>query len=408
MAFIGSPADERLTILYFGNDWTAENRTSSHHIARWLAKEHDVYYLECPGLRAPKGSGRDVKKIGAKLIRFFRGPRETPEGLKVWTLLQLPLHGFRLVRWLNRRLILVAIRWLNLSERVRNPVTWFTVPHLSSVVGRLGERLSVYYCIDDYSALPDVNEEAVRAMDEEMTRRANLVFIASDTLFENKNRLNPATRVSPHGVDLDHFARAYDGRARAPADVRNLSRPLIGFFGLIEKWIDLELVAYLADRRSTWTFVLVGRVAVPGDEVPYRANIHYLGPRPYDQLPDYGSQFDAAIIPYRLTRQVLHANPIKLREFLAMGRPVVSVSTPEIDKYADVVRIARTKEAFLEQLDAAVASRTDPLEVARRVGRVTSEGWDARLRLVMKVVRAHVPGRQGGTRSHGTVEHSKG
>ena len=218
-------APEPLSILYFGNDWSAENRTSSHHIARWLARGNRVYYLECPGLRAPKGSARDLKKIWAKLFRFIRGPRPTPEGLKVWTLLQLPLHRFRLVRWLNRTLILGAVRWLKMAERVRNPVSWFLVPHLAGVVGRLGERLSVYYCIDDYSALPDVNEAAVRAMDEETTRKADLVFVASDTLLAAKRQLNPTTRVSPHGVDLDHFARAQQRPGRTAGRRARPARP---------------------------------------------------------------------------------------------------------------------------------------------------------------------------------------
>lgn len=375
-----------LTILYFGNDWAAENRTSSHHIARWLAKRHRVYYLECPGLRAPKGSARDLKKIWSKFARFFRGPRTSVEGIRVWTLIQLPLHRFRIVRWLNRRLLLGAIRWLKYSQRVRHPIAWFMVPHLASVVGRMGERLSVYYCIDDYSALPDVNEAAVGAMDEEMTRRVDLVFVAAQTLLESKKQLNSTTRVSPHGVDLDHFARARDGTASPPGDICSLQRPIIGFFGLIEKWIDLDLVAYLAQQRPNWTFVMIGRVAVSEDGVPHRANIHYLGTRTYDQLPDYGSKFDAAIIPYRLTRQVINANPIKLREYLAMGKPVVSVSTPEIDKYADVVRIARTYEEFLHHLDEAVGRDSSPAEIARRIERVAREGWDARLETVMVAI----------------------
>lgn len=374
------------TILYFGNDWAAENRTSSHHIARWLAKRHRVFYLECPGLRAPKGSARDLKKIWTKLVRFLRGPQRTPEGVKVWTLLQLPLHRFRIVRWLNRQLILGAIRWLKFSQRVRDPIAWFMVPHLAPVLGRIGERLSVYYCIDDYSALPDVNEAAVRAMDEEMSRKADLVFIAAQTLLDSKKQLNPSTRVSPHGVDLDHFARAHDGRSRPPADIREMSHPIIGFFGLIEQWIDLKLVDYLAERRPQWNFVMVGRVAVSESLVPRRPNIHFLGVRPYDQLPDYGSQFDVATIPYRLTRQVINANPIKLREYLAMGKPIVSVSTPEIDKYADVVRIARTYDEFLQHLDKIIQGSSSPAEIARRVERVAQEGWDARLMAVMAVV----------------------
>jgi glycosyltransferase involved in cell wall biosynthesis len=382
-------ATDSSPILFFGNDWSAENRTSSHHIARWLARKRRVYYIECPGLRAPKSSGRDLKKIWAKLGRFLSGPKPVPEGLHVWTLLQIPLHRFRLVRWLNGLLMVCVLRWLILSRGVREPIAWFMLPHLSALVGRLGEGLSVYYCIDDYAALPDVNEEAVRAMDEEMTRKADLVFVASATLLESKLRLNPNTHVSPHGVDLDHFALARDEGAEVPEDVRNLPRPIIGFFGLIERWIDLELVDYLAVKRAEWTFVLIGRVAVPAEDVPRRENVRLLGVRPYELLPGYGKGFDVAIIPYRLTQQVVNANPIKLREYLAMGKPIVSVSTPEIDKYADVVRMTHTREEFLAQLDAAVADGHSPAEVSRRVARVATESWDARLRLVLDVVAAH-------------------
>src|SRR5262249_47044469 len=154
--------------------------------------------------------------------RFLRGPQAAPEGLQVWTLLQIPLHRFRLVRWFNRLLMVWSLRWLIWSRGLHGAVAWFMLPHLSSLVGRLGESLSVYYCIDDYAALPDVNERAVRAMDEEMTRKADLVFVASATLLEAKCRLNPNTHVSPHGVDLDHFALARDDRASVPDDLSRL------------------------------------------------------------------------------------------------------------------------------------------------------------------------------------------
>jgi glycosyltransferase involved in cell wall biosynthesis len=377
-------------ILYFGNDWFAENRTSSHQIARWLAKRYRVYYVECPGLRAPKRSGRDLKKILSKLVRFLRGVQQVEDGVKVRTLLQVPLHRFALVRRLNHLLITWTLRWLMMREGIRDPITWFMVPHLSRVIRRLGERLSLYYCIDDYAALPDVDETTVRAMDEEMTRKADLVFVASDTLLEAKRRLNPSTYVSPHGVDFDHFARAQNERLEAPLDTAGLARPVVGFFGLIERWIDLDLVHYLAEQRPHWTFVLIGRVAVPDGEVPRRDNIHYLGKRPYELLPAYGNQFDAAIIPYRLTQQVLHANPIKLREYLAMGKPVVSVSTPEIDKYADVVEIGHSKDEFLAKLDAVLARSVSPEESRKRMDRVADESWEGRMGQVFETIKGRL------------------
>ena len=373
-------------ILYFGNDWSAENRTSSHQIARWLARRHRVCYVECPGLRAPKSTGRDLTKIFAKLARFFRPTRQVEENLRVATLVQIPLHRFAAVRWLNARLLLWSLRWLMWREGIRKPISWFMIPHLATVMKRLGERLAVYYCIDDYSALPDVNPEAVQLMDQESTRTADLVFVASATLLEQKRQLNPATLLSPHGVDFDHFAQAQDESLPMPVELRSLPRPMIGFFGLIEQWIDLELVGWLAERRPQWSFVMIGRAAVPAEQLPKHPNVHFLGKRPYSELPKYGRQFDVAIIPYRLNKQVYHANPIKLREYLAMGKPIVSVSTPEIDKYADVVAVAQSREEYLAKLDAALANPSSSMETRMRMQRVAAESWDSRLCQVFEAV----------------------
>jgi glycosyltransferase involved in cell wall biosynthesis len=381
------------TILYFGNDWSGENRTSSHHVARWLAARYRVIYVECPGLRAPKGTGRDLRKVVAKIRLGLSAPRPQPEGLSVLTLLQIPLHRFGWVRRLNRALMLHTLRRTLARLGVRAPVTWFVVPHLAGVVGQLGERLSVYYCIDDYASLPDVDAPAVRAMDEELTRRAGLVFVASETLLASKRRLNPETYLSPHGVDFAHFVRAQDPDLAVPDDVAALPRPVVGFFGLIERWIDLGLVDWLAGQRPEWTFLMIGRVAVPDAEVPRRANVVYLGRRPYEELPAYGKAFSAALIPYYLTPQVLHANPIKLREYLAMGKPIVSVSTPEIEKFRAHVRIGQTREEMLAHLDAAVGTGLTPVELAEQTALASTMTWDANLPRVLDRVEARMAAR---------------
>lgn len=382
--------EQRLPILYFGNDWHADNRTSSHHIARRLAREFPLYYIECPGLRAPQRSGRDLRRIVMKLRRFLQGARSVEGGVKVWTLVQIPFHRFALMRWLNRLFLTASLRWLMWREGIRRPMTWFVAPHMSSVVGRLGERLSVYYCIDDHSSLPGVNREVVRAMDDELARKADLVFVSAETLLERKLPLNENTCYSPHGVDFDHFAHAQDDRTALPADTVGLAQPVVGFFGLIEKWIDLELIDFLAEQRPHWTFLMIGRLAVPENELPRRPNLHWIGKRPYEELPAYGKLFDAAIIPFRLTEVIWHANPIKLREYLAMGKPIVSVSTPEIDKYSDVVETARTREEFLARLDTVLARPSTSTEIARRMDRVAPESWDGRIREVLAIVDRHL------------------
>src|SRR5437899_338947 len=230
-----TPRRERQVIVDFGNDLSAENRTSSHHIAQWLARRHRVYYVECPGLRAPNASGRDLKKIFVKLWRGLRGVRTAEGGIKVRTLLQFPFHRFAFVRWLNRLLVTATLRWMMWREGIRNPVSWCTAPHLAGVVGRLGEKLSVYYCTDDYATFPNVDPRAVRAMDDELARTADVVFVTAESLLERKLAVNPNAYFSPHGVDVELFGRAQDERLAVPADTAQLRGPVVGFFGLIEE-----------------------------------------------------------------------------------------------------------------------------------------------------------------------------
>jgi len=397
----------RPSVLYFGNDWFAENRTSSHHVALRLAERFDVYYVECPGLRAPRMDGRDLRKTVRKLARALKPPqsvsRDLPDPahplLHVATLLQLPWRRFALMRLLNAVAGVAAMRWLMWRAGITRPIVWCTIPHASFLLGRLGERMSVYYCIDDYASLPDVDADAVRRMDEAMATQADVVFVASETLLASKRAQNPRTYLSPHGVDVDHFARAQDPALEIPADIASLPRPIVGFYGLIERWIDLDLVAWLAGRRPGWSFVMIGRVAVPPEQLPKFPNVHFIGPRPYSSLPAYGKAFDAAIIPYRPTPQVFHSNSLKLREYLAMGKPIVSVPTPQIQDFADVVRLADSPEHFLACLDEAMSAPSTDLEIRARMARVAGDTWDARVSRAVGIARGIWRSRRHLTRS---------
>ena len=131
---------------------------------------------------------------------------------------------------------------------------------------------------------------------------------------------------------------------------------------------------------------MIGRLAAPAEELQRLPNVHFLGKRAYEDLPIYGKQFDVGILPYHRNRQVIHANPLKLREYLAMGKPVVSVSTNEIDKYSDVVEIAHSHEEFLGKLDVVLSRPSTPAEIQRRIDRVADESWDAQVDRVLKIV----------------------
>ena len=381
--------NEGLSIIYFGNDWSAENRTSSHHIAERLGARMPLLYVDSPGLRPPTTSRRDMRKLFRKLAEAFRMPQ--PIGPHMWHISspQIPFRKLPLINLVNRLLGSFLVKRAVRRLGFRRLISWFVVPHPGPLAGSFGEQLIVYYCIDDYAALPGVDSAEVARMDENLTRRAHQVFVASPTLLQSKRRLNGRTQHSPHGVDVEMFAKASDPEYAMAEEARGLQRPVIGFFGLIEAWIDLDLIAYLAQSRPQWTFLMIGRLAVDAAAVRDLPNVVFTGPKPYRTLAQWARAFDVAIIPYKRTRQVLNSNPLKLREYLATGKPVVGVPIPETSRFADCVRLADSREEFLAAIENALASDS-PEEAQRRMAAVAGMSWDSRVEELLGILQGRL------------------
>lgn len=383
----GAPAAPRPLVVYFGNDWRAGNRTSSHHMAERLARWADVLYVDSPGMRGVRMQGSDFGKILRKLREAMARPEPVREGLWRCTVPQLPFRRLPGVDALNQAFARWALRRAMRRFGPRLVLSWFVVPHPGAMARRLGEALCVYYCIDDYAAHPGVDAATIAACDDRLTREADIVFVAPPALLEPKRAVARHVEFAPHGVDYELFARAADPAGPVPAALEGLRHPVIGYFGSLHEWIDFDLLAWLARERPAWTFLLVGKAETGLGGLASLPNVVLAGAQPYATLPDWARAFDVAIIPYRLNRQVLNANPLKLREYLATGKPVVSVANPEIEKFAHVVRIARDRGDFLAQVEAALGEGAPALAAARQAA-VRPHTWDARAAAVIGVVRA--------------------
>jgi glycosyltransferase involved in cell wall biosynthesis len=289
-------------------------------------------------------------------------------------------------RWALRRAI-AAVGF----EKV---ISWFVVPHPGFLAGTLGEDFIVYYCIDDYAAHPGVDPQAIAAADAALAARADQVFVAPPSLVAAKREQNPSAVYSPHGVDFDLFARAAHDATLVPERARGLKSPVIGFYGLVADWIDVGLLAHLARERPAWTLLIIGHVSTDVSELAALPNVVFVGPQPYDRLPEWAKAFDVAVMPYRRNRQVINANPLKLREYLATGKPVVSVPTAEVERFAPHVRLAATPESFLEQVELALRPEPPEARVARMES-VRSMSWDARVAEVLEIVRAGLARKRG-------------
>jgi glycosyltransferase involved in cell wall biosynthesis len=275
-----------------------------------------------------------------------------------------------------------AVRKLGFERRI----SWFVVVHPGMLAGTMGEEATVYYCTDDHASFPGVDPKTIQPIDDHLTRVADIVFVAPPKLVEAKRALNPNSHYSPHGVDAEMFAKASDPAVQPPEPVRNLQHPVVGYFGNLGEWLDYDLLVNLAKARPNWTFLFIGFAAA--DVTPLRAcgNVVLAGPKPYETLPLWAHAFDVAILPYRMTQQIKHCSPLKLREYLACGKPVVTVRAPETDRYADVVYIAETFPEFLSSIETALAEDNPEERVRARQQAVRGLTWDARFQETVAAV----------------------
>ncbi len=383
---MGPMRDEN--IVCFAKDW-AENPTSCNHVLNGLARENQVLWLNSIASRVPKlGDRRDRRTIARKLKAFFAGARRMAPGLTVFTPLVLPLPYSPTATRLNQTVLRATVGWQRRRLGMRDFQLWTFLPTAAPLVGKLGEALSVYYCTDEWSQFRSVDARGMVALERELCLKADLIFAAARSIVERKRELNPEAHLISHGVDRDHFARALRPDTTIPADIGRLPSPVIGFFGLIEDWIDTDLFVYLAGKRPDWSIVIIGQSHIPLDHLPTFPNLHWLGRRPYADLPAYAKAFSVALCPFRVNELTLHVNPIKLREYLSAGLPVVSSDIPECRVRDDFGRVAGSHEEFLARIESCL-SEDSPEARARRSEAMREETWEKKLdeigRHVMRV-----------------------
>jgi glycosyltransferase involved in cell wall biosynthesis len=363
-------------IIAFAKDWRSDH-TSNHHVLRELAKTRRVLWLNSIGTRRPAlSSGRDLGTIKRKLLEFARGAQRVENDLWVATPLVLPFPHSSAARTLNRWLLESFVRALRLRLGIDRFDLWTFLPNVADYVGVLGEQAAIYYCVDEWSMFSYLDREATIAAERQLLGKVDAVFAINDALAATKRAVCANTFVSPHGVDHEVFSRALDPATQVPADLAALPGPRIGFYGTLRDWVDLELVAEVARARPAWSIALIGQELVDVSALRAIPNVHLLGQKRHDELPAYCKGFDVGIIPYRIDERMQFVNPLKLREYISAGLPVVSTAVPEVERYPALVRVARDGAAFVTAIEQALADTTPR---AWRSEQMASETWTARV-----------------------------
>jgi glycosyltransferase involved in cell wall biosynthesis len=372
-------------IIAFSKDWH-EDPTSNHHVLRELAKTRRVVWLNSLATRTPKlSSSRDLGKLRRKLVEYRRGAVNVEHDLWVATPLVLPIPQSAVARVLNRRILRGLVADVREQLGIDRFQLWSFLPNTAPYIGAFGESLAVYYCVDEWATFPGLDRVATERLEKQLLRRVDVTFATSLALAEAKRVYCRGTFRAPHGVDHALFARALDDSLALPDDLAAIPGPRIGFFGTLRDFIDVELLARIARARPRWQLVLIGQQLTDLEPLRGLANVHLLGQRPHDQLPAYCKGFDVGLIPYKLDAGARFINPLKLREYLSAGVPVVSAAMAEVEPYAHLCHLAETPAQTIAAIHVAL-SEGNPSQRRMRSAAMIEETWSARVAEIASIV----------------------
>jgi glycosyltransferase involved in cell wall biosynthesis len=320
-------------------------------------------------------------------VLFFEEPIPT-EDAQPWLEVRPEEHGVQVLiprlpqgchgadaRRVQRELLDGYLAKLGVGELM----LWYYTPMALDFADHLQPALTVYDCMDELSAFRGAPPELVER-ERELLKRADLVFTGGYSIWEAKRELHDDAHPFPSSVDVEHFAAARRPQ-QDPADQADIPHPRLGFYGVIDERLDIDLVDRVARLRPNWQIVLVGPVVkIDPAELPQRDNIHYLGGKTYDELPHYLAGWDVAIMPFALNESTRFISPTKTPEYLAGGCPVVSTSIKDVVRtYGDtgIVRIADGAEAFVEACEAALKDAEDRDRLLETADRILGDmSWD--------------------------------
>ncbi len=387
-----SKSSETQVVCFGGEDWWYHNRAHVDiQLMRQFSNMGRVLYVNSIVMRkfnVTEGS-MFFKRVKRKLKSIRTGLVEAEPGFFVYSPFALPVHHIPGASALNQACLAMqmarAMRSLGLSK----PVIYVACPAAWRAAMKLPGRALVYQRADRMEEYPGADRDEVVRMDRALKKAADVTFFFNRALYETEAPDCRRAHLLDHGVDFDFFASAGNDPF-VPEDMKTFTRPVIGFFGGIDDHTsDIPLVAEVVRQRPQYDFVFIGGASSDLSVFDNLTNAHFLGRRDYSQIPHYGKRFSVAMMPWRQNRWIEFCNPIKLKEYLALGKPVVSTPFRELEQYKEVVYVAGDASTFAAALDRALAD-DDDLRRAARKARVARYTWrfqaDEALRVIDEAI----------------------
>jgi len=377
---------ERIDILCFGGeDWWYHNRGHiDMQLMRRFAEKGKVLYINSIVMQKLNiGQGRKfIQRLVRKAKSIFTGLKKINENFWVYSPFSLPVQHISWLKPLNELLLRSQIGYVKRRIKMEVPVVWVACPPACDMAIRTRKKKLIYQRTDRFEDFPGVDIEKVKNFDKKLKTAAELTIFVNRKLYEDEADQCKKAFYLDHGVDFEMFASPIQNNNIT--ELANIPKPIIGFIGSIDECNpDIDFLGKVAELLPDMSFVIIGREQTDCSALKSRKNILMLGQKPYELVPEYGKRFDVALLPLRQSRWAEAVNPLKLKEYLAMGKPVVSTPFPQLQEYLDIVYEAKTPKTFAACIKRAI-SEDSPELIDKRRQMVKDSSWDSKARLVMK------------------------
>jgi len=372
----------------FAEDW-GKHPSSCQHIFTHVARKYPVVWTNTIGMRNPRATWQDLQKAARKIKSMIVGetqPEAMPtkgEGITVCQPPMLPYSNYRLVRAINRVTVRMTVQSVLRKRSLGRPVLVTTVPNACDFINDGWHSAIVYYCVDDFAEWPGLEKPLVQEMERKLIRKADVFVATSHRLFARLRREGKPTYFLPHGVDFDLFSSSPQDEH---ACLRGIPRPRVGYYGLFDERCDQALIREVAERLPGFAFVMTGPVAVETIALRNRSNIYFTGPVNYEELPALIKGIDVLVIPYSRNELTESISPLKLKEYLASGKPIVSTSIPETQFYDGLVTCIVDAEDMSTKIRES-AERADPDRAAKIKELLANESWKRKAEELIAICR---------------------
>lgn len=306
-----------------------------------------------------------------------------------------------LINHLFQALAILFVRPIVRKLNFKRPILWLYNPENGGLIGHFNEKLAVYHCIDEWTAnTTGRKKEIIATLEKKLIVQADIVFANSWPTYEKKKAINPSCYRLASGVDFAHFAGQNRLPERQHVSLANIPRPRIGYSGTINERLDYDLLSQVASEHPEWSLVLAGDPypwtlkTQPLKDLLALPNVNYVGRFSYQQMPAFLNNLEVCVIPYVLDARGHFRSPLKLYEYLAAGKAVVAVPTPENLEFADVIGLGRTAAEFAGAISDALRNSTpNHIEVRQAVAK--AHDWDQRVETIITTLHSKIDGFNG-------------